>query len=248
MCGWAGFSTWPQVTRFHPFLRLKNILLWMYIAVSSSLHNGRTVLAVDIFDKLNFTGATVPRFDTIQEEFPRELQSSVSFPADFFKPPEEKEGPLGRPAGRRTTPQTTRPGPGTEREAPISRQRRHPDDAGQFAVALVIIYRTLGQFLPEHYDPDRRSLHISGTGGWSARGCKLLSRNRMHVTCQCSHTASFTVLMDISRHEVGIRLWPLCPPGLPLGLPPPQMKSSTASALNKAHQPVKNHSGTGQSP
>nr|XP_054115037.1 cadherin EGF LAG seven-pass G-type receptor 1 [Callithrix jacchus] len=109
-CGWTGFSTWPQVTRFHPFLRLKNILLWMYIAVSSSLHSGRTVLAVDIFDKLNFTGATVPRFDTIQEEFPRELQSSVSFPADFFKPPEEKEGPLGRPAGRRTTPQTTAQG------------------------------------------------------------------------------------------------------------------------------------------
>ncbi|KAK2121819.1 Cadherin EGF LAG seven-pass G-type receptor 1, partial [Saguinus oedipus] len=68
------------------------------------------------------------------------------------------EGPLGRPAGRRTTPQTTRPGPGTEREARISRRRRHPDDAGQFAVALVIIYRTLGQFLPERYDPDRRSL------------------------------------------------------------------------------------------
>ncbi|XP_078199858.1 uncharacterized protein LOC100412610 isoform X2 [Callithrix jacchus] len=45
MCGWAGFSTCPQVTRFHPFLRLKNILLWMYIAVSSSLHNGRTGLA-----------------------------------------------------------------------------------------------------------------------------------------------------------------------------------------------------------
>ncbi|XP_078197453.1 uncharacterized protein LOC128928149 isoform X4 [Callithrix jacchus] len=44
-CGWTGFSTWPQVTRFHPFLRLKNILLWMYIAVSSSLHNGRTGLA-----------------------------------------------------------------------------------------------------------------------------------------------------------------------------------------------------------
>nr|XP_054098289.1 cadherin EGF LAG seven-pass G-type receptor 1 isoform X2 [Callithrix jacchus] len=217
------------------------------------------ILAVDIFDKLNFTGATVPRFDAIQEEFPRELQSSVSFPADFFKPPEEKEGPLGRPASRRTTPQTTRPGPGTEREAPISRRRRHPDDAGQFAVALVIIYRTLGQFLPERYDPDRRSLRlphrpiintpmvstlvysegaslprplerpvlvefalleteertkpvcvfwnhslaVSGTGGWSARGCELLSRNRTHVTCQCSHTASFAVLMDISRRENG---------------------------------------------
>ncbi|XP_032117382.1 cadherin EGF LAG seven-pass G-type receptor 1 isoform X5 [Sapajus apella] len=217
------------------------------------------VLAVDIFDKFNFTGATVPRFSAIQEEFPRELQSSVSFPADFFKPPEEKEGPLGRPAGRRTTTQTTRPGPSTEREAPISRRRRHPDDAGQFAVILVIIYRTLGQFLPERYDPDRRSLRlphrpvintpmvstlvysegallprplerpvlvefalleteertkpicvfwnhslaVSGTGGWSARGCELLSRNRTHVACQCSHTASFAVLMDISRRENG---------------------------------------------
>ncbi|XP_039319215.2 cadherin EGF LAG seven-pass G-type receptor 1 isoform X4 [Saimiri boliviensis] len=217
------------------------------------------ILAVDVFDKFNFTGATVPRFDAIQEEFPRELQSSVSFPADFFKPPEEKEGPLGRPAGRRTTPQTTRLGLGTEREALISRRRRHPDDAGQFAVALVIIYRTLGQFLPERYDPDRRSLRlphrpvintpmvstlvysegallprplerpvlvefalleteertkpicvfwnhslaVSGTGGWSARGCELLSRNRTHVACQCSHTASFAVLMDISRRENG---------------------------------------------
>lgn len=65
------------------------------------------------------------------------------------------------------------------------------------------------------------SLHsVSGTGGWSARGCELLSRNRTHVACQCSHTASFAVLMDISRREVGILLWPLCllslPPNLPL--------------------------------
>lgn len=48
------------------------------------------VLAVDIFDKLNFTGAQVPRFEDIQEELPRELESSVSFPADTFKPPEKK--------------------------------------------------------------------------------------------------------------------------------------------------------------
>nr|XP_037863230.1 cadherin EGF LAG seven-pass G-type receptor 1 isoform X3 [Chlorocebus sabaeus] len=217
------------------------------------------ILAVDIFDKFNFTGARVPQFDAIHEEFPRELESSVSFPADFFKPPEEKEGLLVRPAGRRTSPQSPRLEPGTERKAPISRRRRHPDDAGQFAVALVIIYRTLGQLLPERYDPDRRSLRlphrpvintpivsalvysegaplprplerpvlvefalleveertkpvcvfwnhslaVSGTGGWSARGCELLSRNRTHVACQCSHTASFAVLMDISRRENG---------------------------------------------
>nr|XP_028683320.1 uncharacterized protein LOC100426034 [Macaca mulatta] len=34
----GGFSTWLQMTRFHPFLWLKNIPFWMYIAVSSSLH------------------------------------------------------------------------------------------------------------------------------------------------------------------------------------------------------------------
>lgn len=48
------------------------------------------VLAVDVFDKFNFTGAQVPRFENVREEFPRELESSVSFPADTFKPPEKK--------------------------------------------------------------------------------------------------------------------------------------------------------------
>lgn len=51
-----------------------------------------------------------------------------------------------------------------------------------------------------------------GTGGWSAKGCELLSRNRTHVACQCSHTASFAVLMDVSRREVG---------AAPRGTPPP---------------------------
>uniref|UniRef100_A0A8I5NUN2 Cadherin EGF LAG seven-pass G-type receptor 1 n=1 Tax=Papio anubis TaxID=9555 RepID=A0A8I5NUN2_PAPAN len=216
------------------------------------------ILAVDIFDKFNFTGARVPQFDAIREEFPRELESSM-LPPESSCSAHIAEGPLVRPAGRRTSPQSPRPEPGTEREAPISRRRRHPDDAGQFAVALVIIYRTLGQLLPERYDPDRRSLRlphrpiintpmvsalvysegaplprplerpvlvefalleveertkpvcvfwnhslaVSGTGGWSARGCELLSRNRTHVACQCSHTASFAVLMDISRRENG---------------------------------------------
>ncbi|XP_025782291.1 cadherin EGF LAG seven-pass G-type receptor 1 [Puma concolor] len=113
------------------------------------------------------------------------------------------KGPTVRPAGRKAAPQTAPPGPGTEREAPFRRRKRHPDEPGRFAVALVIIYRTLGQLLPEHYDPDRRSLRIGGTGGWSAKGCELLSRNRTHVVCQCSHTTSFAVLMDVSRREHG---------------------------------------------
>lgn len=63
-----------------------------------------------------------------------------------------------RPVGRKATLQTVRPEPSAEREAQFRRRKRHPDEPGQFAVALVVIYRTLGQLLPEHYDPDRRSL------------------------------------------------------------------------------------------
>lgn len=59
---------------------------------------------------------------------------------------------------RRAMPHMTRSSPGAQTEAPVGRHRRHPDGPGQFAVALVIVYRTLGQLLPEHYDPDRRSL------------------------------------------------------------------------------------------
>uniref|UniRef100_A0ABI8A8C3 Cadherin EGF LAG seven-pass G-type receptor 1 n=1 Tax=Felis catus TaxID=9685 RepID=A0ABI8A8C3_FELCA len=207
------------------------------------------ILAVDIFDTFNFTGARVPRFEDVRDERPAPILT-ICFVA---------EGPTVRPAGRKAAPQTAPPGPGTEREAPFRRRKRHPDEPGRFAVALVIIYRTLGQLLPEHYDPDRRSLRlpnrpvintpvvsavvysegaplpsplerpvlvehtlleteertkpvcvfwnhsitIGGTGGWSAKGCELLSRNRTHVVCQCSHTTSFAVLMDVSRREHG---------------------------------------------
>lgn len=75
------------------------------------------------------------------------------------------EGPVVRPVSRKAAPQTTRPGPSAERDALFRRRRRHPDEPGQFAVALVIIYRTLGQLLPEHYDPDRRSLRYGRPRG-----------------------------------------------------------------------------------
>lgn len=80
-----------------------------------------------------------------------------------------------RPAGRRAAPQTARPQPSAEMEAPFKRRKRHPEEPGQFAIALVIIYRTLGQLLPECYDPDRRSLRCAwlqelGGGGAVSRG------------------------------------------------------------------------------
>uniref|UniRef100_A0A8D1UL32 Cadherin EGF LAG seven-pass G-type receptor 1 n=1 Tax=Sus scrofa TaxID=9823 RepID=A0A8D1UL32_PIG len=218
---------------------LRRTYLRPFVIVTSNL-----ILAVDVFDKLNFTGARVPRFEDLRGEFPKDLESS---------------GPTVRPAGRKTTPQTAPWQPGAETEALFRRRKRHPEEPGQFAIALVMIYRTLGQLLPEHYEPDRRSLRLpnrpvintpvvsavvysegaplpsplerpvrvehvlleteertkpvcvfwnhsitgGGPGGWSAKGCELLSRNRTHVTCQCSHATSSAVLMDISRREHG---------------------------------------------
>lgn len=45
---------------------------------------------------------------------------------------------------------------------------------------------------------------VGGTGGWSSKGCDLISRNNTHISCQCNHMTSFAVLMDISKREV---LW-----------------------------------------
>ncbi|KAM6214870.1 cadherin EGF LAG seven-pass G-type receptor 1 [Rhynchocyon petersi] len=218
------------------------------------------ILALDVFNKSSFMGARVPRFEDVREDHPWGLASSVILHTDFFKPSERrKEGTTARPLTRKAALQPPFPGPSTEKEAQAKRQRRHPEEPGQFAAALVIIYRTMGQLLPEHYDPDRRSLRlpsrpvintavvsavvysegallpspperpilvefalleteertkpvcvfwnhsipVGGTGGWSAKGCELLARNRTHVTCQCSHLTSIAVLMDVSRREHG---------------------------------------------
>lgn len=87
---------------------------------------------------------------------------------------------------------------------------------------------------------------VGGTGGWSAKGCELLSRNRTHVSCQCSHMASFAVLMDVSRREVGAG--PAGSPALPASvsrdeslwevslapnLPPPQTESTIKTRVQE---------------
>uniref|UniRef100_A0A8C6L6M3 Cadherin EGF LAG seven-pass G-type receptor 2 n=1 Tax=Nothobranchius furzeri TaxID=105023 RepID=A0A8C6L6M3_NOTFU len=44
---------------------------------------------------------------------------------------------------------------------------------------------------------------LSGSGGWSAKGCEVVFRNSSHISCQCYHMTSFAVLMDVSRRENG---------------------------------------------
>uniref|UniRef100_A0A671R1N7 Cadherin EGF LAG seven-pass G-type receptor 1-like n=1 Tax=Sinocyclocheilus anshuiensis TaxID=1608454 RepID=A0A671R1N7_9TELE len=45
-----------------------------------------------------------------------------------------------------------------EHDPATNKRKRHTESLPPFPVAAVIIYKSLGQLLPEHYDPDRRSL------------------------------------------------------------------------------------------
>nr|XP_006004060.2 PREDICTED: cadherin EGF LAG seven-pass G-type receptor 1 [Latimeria chalumnae] len=221
------------------------------------------IIAVDVLDKSNFSGAKVPRFEDIHEEYPKDLESSVLFPKALFNFPDDKSKavlvkPTNKPSGLKNPSRHQKRSSGTN-GAPSKRKKRNADSVEEYAVAVVIIYRSLGQLLPEQYDPDRRSLRVptrpiintpivstmvhsegeplpsqlekpiileynmleteertkpvcvfwnhsimtGGTGGWSSKGCELLSRNQTHVTCQCNHMTSFAVLMDISKRENG---------------------------------------------
>uniref|UniRef100_A0A672UUN2 Cadherin EGF LAG seven-pass G-type receptor 1 n=1 Tax=Strigops habroptila TaxID=2489341 RepID=A0A672UUN2_STRHB len=109
------------------------------------------IIAVDIFDKSNFTGARIPRFHEIKEDYPRDLESSVVFPDTLFRPSDRKGKTLLLPC---------LPPVPAEMEGSSARDKRHPVDSTQLTVAMVIIYRSLGHLLPENYDPDRRSLRL----------------------------------------------------------------------------------------
>ncbi|KAJ8262011.1 hypothetical protein GJAV_G00161080 [Gymnothorax javanicus] len=211
------------------------------------------IVVVDYLDTSNPDLAQIPRFQEIQEVYPKDLESSVVFPDFALKPTEDKVNPTDEPF---TATDST-----TEKDdpAPAKKKRHAEGPIGPRPVAVVIIYRSLGQLLPERYDPDRRSMRvptrpvintpivsatvyseegslptplknpitldyrlleteertkpvcvfwnhsiaIGGTGGWSSKGCELVSRNSTHISCQCNHMTSFAVLMDISNREHG---------------------------------------------
>uniref|UniRef100_A0AAQ5YGU7 Cadherin EGF LAG seven-pass G-type receptor 1a n=1 Tax=Amphiprion ocellaris TaxID=80972 RepID=A0AAQ5YGU7_AMPOC len=48
----------------------------------------------------------------------------------------------------------------TEEHTVSDRRRRHLEPPAPLPVAVVIVYKSLGQLLPERYDPDRRSLRL----------------------------------------------------------------------------------------
>ncbi|KAJ7422124.1 hypothetical protein WISP_39467 [Willisornis vidua] len=117
------------------------------------------IIAVDIFDKSNFTGARIPRFHEIKEDYPKDLESSVVFPDTLFRPSDRKAVPTMKPSNQKISSKLNI-GAFSHESAFARRKKRHPDDSTHHTVAMVIIYRSLGHLLPENYDPDRRSLRL----------------------------------------------------------------------------------------
>ncbi|XP_034297968.1 cadherin EGF LAG seven-pass G-type receptor 1 isoform X2 [Pantherophis guttatus] len=117
------------------------------------------IIAVDIFEKSNFTGTRVPHFNMIKEDYPKDLESSVLFPETLLKTSVRKVGPTTKPSNYGLL-LNMEDEIVNNKNIHAKRQRRHPENSSQHAVAMVIIYRTLGCFLPKNYDPDRRSLRL----------------------------------------------------------------------------------------
>ncbi|XP_056454757.1 cadherin EGF LAG seven-pass G-type receptor 1-like [Gadus chalcogrammus] len=77
----------------------------------------------------------------------------ISQPNDVISEPDDV---ISEPDGRRFL----ETGPSSPHAVAARRMRRHGDKHGPLAVAVVMVFRTLGDLLPESYDPDRRSLRL----------------------------------------------------------------------------------------
>uniref|UniRef100_A0A8C2DCA2 Cadherin EGF LAG seven-pass G-type receptor 1 n=1 Tax=Cyprinus carpio TaxID=7962 RepID=A0A8C2DCA2_CYPCA len=102
------------------------------------------VFAVDYLDAIYPDVAKIPRFQTTDQECPKDLKSSVIFP-EFISPTDDPESQSRSEE---------------EHDLATNKRKRHAESLPPFPVAAVIIYKSLGQLLPEHYDPDRRSLRL----------------------------------------------------------------------------------------
>ncbi|XP_034530111.1 cadherin EGF LAG seven-pass G-type receptor 1 [Notolabrus celidotus] len=107
------------------------------------------ILTVDYLDLSNPERATLPQFQDIQVAYSRELGSSIHFPR--FNQDHRAE---------HTSAPSTQTDPPQEENTVSQRKPRHLDPAVPLPVAVVIVYKSLGNLLPERYDPDRRSLRL----------------------------------------------------------------------------------------
>ncbi|KAM6985970.1 cadherin EGF LAG seven-pass G-type receptor 1 [Aplochiton taeniatus] len=116
------------------------------------------ILVLDYLDVSDPEQATFPRFQDIQEFYSPDLKSSVRFPEFKLRPQEHRGDPNPTDSSAEPEPQDELQ---QEEEQTVSnRKRRYLEADPRLPVAVVIVYRSLGQLLPERYDPDRRSLRL----------------------------------------------------------------------------------------
>ncbi|XP_066504962.1 cadherin EGF LAG seven-pass G-type receptor 1 [Hoplias malabaricus] len=123
------------------------------------------IVSVDFLESSTADQSELPRFQEIKEFYSKELESSVLFPDLFMKPAESTDIAPTVPPVQSEPPRLFVDPEGTHSPvltspAPSAKKRRHAEFADPPSVAMVIIYRSLGQLLPENYDPDRRSLRL----------------------------------------------------------------------------------------
>uniref|UniRef100_A0A8C2IYK6 Cadherin EGF LAG seven-pass G-type receptor 1b n=1 Tax=Cyprinus carpio TaxID=7962 RepID=A0A8C2IYK6_CYPCA len=108
-----------------------------------------TIVTDNMIVALDFLDSTanqdkIPRFQEVKEVFAKELESSVVFPNLLTMPKKTKDAFTTEPPAK----------------IEPTEKRRHAEQPDPPAVVMVMIYRSLGQLLPESYDPDRRSLRL----------------------------------------------------------------------------------------
>ncbi|XP_031438509.1 cadherin EGF LAG seven-pass G-type receptor 1 isoform X2 [Clupea harengus] len=131
---------------------MKNTYLKPFTIVTDNM-----IIAVDYLDPSEPDTAKIPRFQDIQDVCPEDLKSSVLFPEFSFRPLQNNPPPTEEP------PTPTEAQTEEDHTESVMRRRRRRRSAESYAplpVAAVIVYRSLGQLLPERYDPDRRSLRL----------------------------------------------------------------------------------------
>ncbi|KAF4091142.1 hypothetical protein AMELA_G00033680 [Ameiurus melas] len=125
------------------------------------------IFAMDLLDSSSVSQAELPHFQEIKEVFSKELESSVIFPDLFMRPAGSQDFATTEPPVQSNSfiphigPERTE-SPSLITPGPSAKKRRHNEIAESqvSSVALVIIYRSLGQLLPENYDSDRRTLRL----------------------------------------------------------------------------------------
>ncbi|KAM9471158.1 cadherin EGF LAG seven-pass G-type receptor 1 [Clarias gariepinus] len=123
------------------------------------------IFTMDFMDASSVSQAELPRFQEIKEAYSKELEASVIFPDLVMRTAGSRDSVTTEPPVQ-SDPSIPNVGPeGTETPSlvtpgPSAKKQRRTEIAESPSVALVIVYRSLGQLLPKNYDLDRRTVRL----------------------------------------------------------------------------------------